>query len=206
MLLRSVVLLVALLLAGCAAEPATTPTASRSEATADALILAETIRDTLIVEGYPEPVTLRLVRGDDGSLPFATYVPGDVAYNATASGEGAGYRFTLGDPAQPYHAVLHVFMPSAESGMDDPRAYAQALAGDGVVLQPLGDAAPWVEAGYSWYRDDRFGSVRAGTREGQRFYIAEDMQEEMGDGFGPRAGMILKHWHWLPDGVPLGQH
>lgn len=203
MLLRSAVVLVALLV-GCAAEPATTPAASSSEDAADTRILAETITDTLIVEGYPEPVTLRLVREDDGPLPFATYVPGDVAYDATASGEGAGYRFTLGDPDQPYHAVLHVFVPSAESGLGDPRAYAQALAGS-AALQPLGDAAPWVEAAYSWRREGRFGSVLAGTREGQRFYVAEDLQEEMGDGFAPRANMILRHWRWFPEGTPLGR-
>src|SRR5690606_4798702 len=55
--------------------------------------------DTLVVEGDPQPVTLRLVRVDEGALPFATYIPEDLTPEAVASGEGQGHRLVMGNPA-----------------------------------------------------------------------------------------------------------
>lgn len=211
-------LLLAVLAAGCA-EPEPTPTSPPDGPPVSADTAAEappevsgsfslpaTVTDTLYVEGEPEPVTLRLVQPQGAALPFATYIPEDLDYEASASGEGDSHRFTLGDPSSEYSATLFLFVPSEESGLADPQAYAQALAGDGVALQALDDAPSWVENGYSWFADGRFGTVRAGTRSGRRFYMVETMQEEMGDGFAPRAGTVLSHWLWLPDGAYLEEH
>lgn len=205
-------LLAALLLTfavGCATpadEPPGTATPSSSVAPPSAVTdtlpdLPETKAERVYVEGEPQETTLFLVREDDAALPFATYRPEDVRYASTSSGEGEGYRFTFGE--DPFDASLHVFIPNPASGLDDPSAYATAMAGEGVALEPMGDAAPWVEAAYRWRRDGRVGSVMAGTHEGRRFYVVEDLQEEMGDGFAPRAATILTEWQWLSNGKRL---
>lgn len=183
--------------------PADTAAAAVPVPPAESFALPATLTDTLVVEGDPQPVTLRLVRVDEGALPFATYIPEDLTPEAVASGEGQGHRFVMGNPADAHHASLRLFVPAEGRGLGDPEAYARSLAGEGVALEPMGDAAPWVEAGYRWHAAGRFGSVRAGTRNGRRFYVVEDVQEEMGDGFGPRAAMVLDHWLWLPDGAYL---
>lgn len=152
----------------------------------------------------PEETTLVLVREDAAALPFATYRADFVDYETTASGEGESYRFVLGDGDGPYHATLNVFVPGEASGFDDPEAYARALVGDAAELTPMDpESLRWAEAGYVWSAGDRAGSLRTAHRDGRRFYVATDLQVEMGDGFGAVAATILDEWRWLPSGAPL---
>ena len=145
-----------------------------------------------------EPVAYRLVREEGFPLPFSTYVPEEMGYDAVSSGEGSAARFSLG--SEPREAVLSVFVPSGD--VDDLDAWAREMAetmGEPSLLEP----PAWAEAAYSFGGMDVMGSLLAGRHAGRPFYVLETIPLDMGDGFGPRAAAVQREWRWLDDGSGL---
>ena len=48
------------------------------------------------------------------------------------------------------------------------------------------------------------GTLGLGRHGDRYFHIVTQHPEEYGDGFGPRAALIFKHWRWSDTGQPLG--
>ena len=194
-----------LALAGCAADdgpdaPAP-PSADAAGGVAPAADDARPARDTALVsiEGFEEPVALRLVRYPDLPAPFSTYLPADWRDETVASGEGAGARFVTGEP--PFEAVLAVAFPTG--GADAAEAQARAvLDGASDVREPEAPE-PWVTFARVFVRDGAYGSVRVGRHGGTAFVVSETVPFDMADGFYPRAALVLDRLRWLDTGEGL---
>ena len=176
--------------------------------------------DTLMLEGMPEPMALRLFRTpSDFPLPFSAYVPGDMEPEAMASGEESGraIRFVAEfGGVRNDGAFIHLFV--YPEGTDAQRALAMARAYEAASgipvsqgLEPLGESEagrrmPWADqafviryqAGGTWY----LGSIGVGSREGRLFHVLTHYPAEYADGFAPRSAMILETWMWA-DGTRL---
>lgn len=175
--------------------------------------------DTLVLEGLAEPIALRLFRTpDDFPLPFSAYVPEDMAATIPdVEGEGAALRFEARFGGVPNErAFVHVFVYPPGTDPQTALATVRAFqAADGIPvgrgLAPLGDAEAardmaWAEHAYTlriqgddeWY----LGSIGIGANEGRLFHVLSHYPAEYGDGFVPRADLILETWRWA-DGGPL---
>jgi hypothetical protein len=170
--------------------------------------------DTLSIEGLAEPIALRLYRAPDGfPLRFAAYVPGDLE----AREEESAIRFTahLGGRTEP-DAFLHVFV--FPPGTDRRAAVASARGyktGRGIAvgqgLEPIADDLKppnlqWAvrafrfryQSGGRWFG----GVLGVGEHDGRFYQIVRHRPVEYGDGFAPRADLVLETWRWA-DGSPL---
>jgi hypothetical protein len=171
--------------------------------------------DTVSIEGMAEPVELTLFRSPEGfPLPFTAYVP----TNMRPEIEDGGARFiaAFGGVANP-DAFVHVFVFPAGTdrahALDAARAYE---TGRGVPvsrgLEPVEDGgeAPrpaWAIEAYRFrYQgvDGWFvGTIGVGEHGGRYFQIVRHYPAEYGDGFPPRADLVLETWRWA-DGTGLG--
>ena len=152
---------------------------------------------TVSVEGFDESIPLRLVRFENVPLPFSTYLPNAWSSDVAASGEGTAVRLTTGEP--PFQGVVSVFVPSAGN---DAAALARAVADSRGGAQPM-DRLGWARSGYTFFGDGVTGTVRTGEHAGVGFYVVEEFPLEMGDGFAPRAALVLDRLRWLDDGTGL---
>ena len=155
---------------------------------------------TIRIEGTDEPVDLRLVTVEDVPLPFSTYVPAGWTDDVLGSGEGTAVRFAMGTPAG--EGVVAVFVPS-EPNRDGLDQLARVVAESNGGAEPLVEAEPWVRSGYRFADGERVGSVRVGEHAGVPFYVLVQYPVEMGDGFGPRAALVLDRVRWGDDGTAL---
>lgn len=177
------------------------------------------ITDTLMIEGSPHPLALRLFRTDDDfPLPFSAYVPEDMTRASEDDDEdGASVRFVAEfGGVRNERALIHLFVHP--EGTDPQQALAvvrayEAAAGVPVSrgIEPLGESetlrrTPWAEHAYvfryqadgTWY----VGTIGLGSHAGRLYHLVAHYPAEYGDGFGPRAAILLDTWRW-DDGAPL---
>ncbi|MBW3553538.1 MAG: hypothetical protein KY466_08510 [Gemmatimonadetes bacterium] len=177
--------------------------------------------DTLMIEGSPQPLALRLFRTDDDfPLPFSAYVPEDMTRASEGDDEdGASVRFVAEfGGVRNERALVHLFVHPV--GTDPQQALAvvrayEAAAGVPVSrgIEPLGESEtlrrmPWADHAYvfryqasgTWY----LGTIGLGSHAGRLYHLVVHYPAEYGDGFGPRAAILLDTWRW-GDGSPL-QH
>ena len=214
---RLALLLAPLLLFGCADGP--DAPASTDDASAEPTVAAsgadtaddgsppaapasrpETVTDTISIEGMDEPIDLRLVTVEDEPLPFSTYVPADWSDETVSSGEGTAARFATG--ATGSQGVVTVFVPS-EPNREMIDEIARAVAESSGNAQPLEPYEPWVRSGYTFEGDGQTGQVRIGEHAGVPFYVVTQFPYELGDGFAPRAALVLDRLRWADDGSAL---
>lgn len=162
----------------------------------------------------PQEIELTLFRADDFPLPFSAYVPGDMAAERTE--ERAVHVFAEFGGQRRENAFLHVYVFPEETGRQEALATAKGYkTGRGLpVSQGLEPVADEVEPpGLEWameayrFRYQVEGRWYAGTlgvgRHGDRYYmIVRHRPVEMGDGFAPRADLIMETWRWA-DGTGL---
>jgi hypothetical protein len=214
-----------LLVAACDPEPAGRPQADDAPApvpspTANNTPAAgadrpETRTDTLLLEGMPEPVELRLIRAGQGPLPFSTYVPPDMQAEVTE--EGAVARFTAafaGRPRADAFLEVYLFPPGTgpEQAVASARDYLPGQLGADAPrtgrFEGEEEAQPATLDSFVFtYRrqgQDYTGSIAVLRAAGRLVRVVQHYPAEMGDGFGPRTEMILRHWQWA-DGSRLQQ-
>lgn len=172
--------------------------------------------DTIRIEGMAEPMELRLFRTPDGfPLPFSAYVPADMAASADPEEGTAHFTAEFGGMRNE-DAFIHVFVFPPGTPLQEAVALARGYeASHGVpadrgiepVAEPLShpDTGWAVEAYRFLYQSERewlAGTIGVGQR-GDRFYmIVRHYPQEYGDGFGPRAAVLLDSWRWS-DGARL---
>lgn len=180
----------------------------------------DTVTDTILIEGMPERIALRLFHTPDGfPLPFTAYLPSDMA-SETSEGEGAAgpsVRFVAEfGGVRNDRALIHLFVQPEGTDPQQALALVRAYqAGTGVPvsrgLEPLGDPEalrrmPWADhayairyqAGGAWY----LGSIGLGSRDGRLYHLVTHYPAEYADGFAPRSALVLDTWRWA-DGSPL---
>ena len=160
----------------------------------------ETDTATVSIEGMEESIDVRRVTIEDAPLPFSTYVPAGWSDETTGSGEGTAVRFATGEPDR--QGAVTVFVPSP-ANRDRIDELARAAAESGGVARPLEPVEPWVRSGYTFAGDAETGQVRVGEHAGVPFYVAERYPYELGDGFAPRAALVLERLRWADDGSGL---
>ena len=160
----------------------------------------ETDTATVSIEGMEESIDVRRVTIEDAPLPFSTYVPAGWSDETTGSGEGTAVRFAMGDPGYA-QGVVTVFVPSEpnRAGIGE---IARAVAESTGNARPLEPREPWVRSGYTFDGNGQSGRVRVGEHAGVPFYIVTQHPYEMGDGFAPRAALVLDRLRWA-DGTGL---
>ena len=153
---------------------------------------------TVSLEGMEEQIAVRAVRYPDLPAPFSTVVPAEWADEVSRDGDRTTVRFSTGGPPPATLSVL--FVPSGvEAAIEAARA--TTLGTDDV--RPLETAEPWVRFGRSFVAGGAAGSVRVGEHGGAAFVVRESVPFELGDGFYPRAALVLDRLRWLDTGAGL---
>lgn len=162
---------------------------------------------TLSIEGTPQTVILNLVEGDP--LPFYTYSPPDMVVSRANSPEGSELRFTARFGGQQRDDVYLSFF-FYPAGMTADQAVLRAQNG---ITRP-GWETKDSEKRYAWsmrewtIRDKtrtpaRVGHLAVGQHKEQVFHVMTYLPPEFGDGFGPRARVILDEFVWTDTGEKL---
>jgi hypothetical protein len=163
----------------------------------------ETLTTTVSVEGEPTEVELQLF--DEAGMPFTTYVPAEeFTEDVAASGEGEGVRFYFSPTGTPdEQAYLHIFFPT---DAPDAEAMSELLMGEEGLLTTNGWQVvdrtnsvrfPWAEERIVYEQPTPqgtyMGSIFVGEHEGKSFIAFTHYPVEYGDGFEPRAEVILEN-------------
>ena len=201
----------------CACEPST-PQAEPPDAPAAEERPEERV-DTLMLEGMAEPMRVRLFETPAGfPLRFSTYVPEDMRPEVLEADSGASVRFTTafgGTPNPNAYLNIHVYPESMDAAGAAAAADAFAVSRGVPVSQGEGDDEPDWPRRYAWslaeYPFDHpgpeggrmVGLVAVGTHGERVFHVIQQHPEEYGDGFGPRAALILEELRWADTGRGL---
>lgn len=166
----------------------------------------DTLRDTLTVEGTAQPVVLRQYRTPPGfPLPFSTYVPADLVPEAASSAEGGTVRFvaSLGG-RRTDSAYVAVRVHPVDVNEEAARRALGSATGGSAPAAPDQQRYPWALAEYSGSTGATVARGILGRHEGQFFHVLIRYPAELGDGFAPRAALLLEHWEWEGAGGGLG--
>lgn len=165
--------------------------------------------DTIAVEGMPEPVTLRLYRTPPGfPLPFSTYVPEDMvaeSAESAASGQGEAVRFVAAFGGRRTDSAYVLVRVHPEGVTEQAaRQTLRAAAGGGTAAPPGEHRHPWALAEFSGSTGATVAHGALGRHQGQFFHVLVRYPAELGDGFGPRAAVLLEEWRWEGGSGGLG--
>ena len=158
--------------------------------------------DIISIEGEKTQVTLKLY--DKASGVFTTYYPEkDFIAQSRNLGEGTGTQFIYNVGGRPNQNVfVALFFPTKATTLEQLKQVAQQRG--------LIQANQWQvvtqtpEVPYSWAKEKLVykkrgssqnlgGEVYVGEANGKAFYAVTHYPAEYGDGFGPRANLILKN-------------
>lgn len=166
----------------------------------------EVRQDTILIEGMPEPVTLRLYRTPPGfPLPFSTYVPADMEAETVSSGEGDAVRFVAAFGGRRTEAA-HLLVTVHPEGVTEQaaRQTLRAALGGAAAAPPGEHRYPWALAEFSGGAGADVAHGALGRHQGQFFQVVVRYPAEFGDGFAPRAAAVLGEWRWERGNGPLG--
>lgn len=189
------------LLAGCGRE-------EKSDAASQA---APQIRTAVVqVEGTPDTIPLQRYESDPGApLPFTTYLPAGIREDTVIGGREYAVKFVSEqDPRAWVHVFVHPPEQTEGGAREDIRAVAESYGVPGVGEVEPSQRYPWTAAEYRFRSRGTVtpplaGSVALGRHAGRFFHVIVQYPVEFGDGFLPRARLILDEWRWRDTGQPL---
>lgn len=157
---------------------------------------------TIKIEGEKTPVNLKLYQQD--SPRFSTYVPEDFIVETSAAGEGTSARFIANfGGTRNDQAYVHFFFPAQAMNLNQIRPLVTGkrglLANNKWQVVRRNTNIP-----YRWVKERIFfkqrqgnqnfvGSVLIGENRGKAFHVITHYPAEYGDGFDPRANLILQN-------------
>ena len=204
----SILLVVWLLVTGCAEdEPTTEP--SRLMGETSAWTGPATKPDTLVIEGQAEPITVRLFDAD--GAPFITYLPeDDFVADVDASREGVRFQFfaNFGD-LEHREAYVSFFFPAPGLGIGNVALLRDYLVAridrNGWRLTDHDDPeaalpCPWAQDALT-FRDEQTEALSTGyacfgTHNSTPFYFLTHVPVAYSEGLGPRLTILLDHFRW----------
>jgi hypothetical protein len=141
---------------------------------------------------------------DAKGFPFTTYFPeSDFIVESASAGEGTGVWFYSKASGKKYQsAYVHVFFPAKPTTLESMRRAVTGKRG-------LMETNKWTvksrtqDVPYRWAREridfeqpqgntSIMGTVYIGEYKGKAFRVTEHFPADYGDGFAPRASIILK--------------
>lgn len=155
---------------------------------------------TISVEGEKVPVTLKLY--DQYSDLFTTYFPDkEFIAEGLSSGEGTGVRFIANfGGSRNENAYVHIAFLNDVKTLDQLKNFVNGKNGLiasnkwRVVNRNQKVAYPWAKEKIVFsYSKDIVGSLYLGQQNGKVFYVITQFPVEYGDGFPPRADLILQN-------------
>lgn len=163
----------------------------------------ETKTAQLSVEG--ETTEIELERFVSESSPFITYFPAeDFMPEVAGESKEEGDRFYFSPTGTPdQKAYVQIVFPEGASSSEDVKELV--LGGKGLlaannwdeVSQNSSSAYPWAVEEIIYEQDTEAeiytGVVYIGEQNGEAFYVVTHAPVEYGDGFDPRANMILEN-------------
>lgn len=157
------------------------------------------------IEGMAEELRVVLYESPAGfPLPFSTYVPDALLPEAVGDwpGEGVAFVAHFGGHRNEAAAVRILVAPE---GMSEDEMMERLHE---LVRAMRADLAPAPEPLFEWSRqefvleprprwmDGVAGIGAVGERQGRLYAVLAHHPPEYGDGFAPRAGLILDEWRW----------
>lgn len=158
----------------------------------------EVRRDTITVEGTPEPVALRLYRTPPGfPLPFSTYATADLVPEAAPGAPGEAVRFVAAfGGRRTDSAYVEVRVHAGGVGEEAAREALRAAVGGGAAAAPAQQRYPWALAEFSGNTGATVAHGALGRHQGEFFHVLVRYPADFGDGFAPRAAVIVDEWRW----------
>ena len=155
---------------------------------------------TISVEGEKVPITLKLY--DQYSNLFTSYFPDkDFLAEGGSSGEGTGVRFIANfGGSRNDNAYVHVAFLNNLKTFGQLKTFVNAKNGLiasnkwRVVSRNQKVSYPWAKEKIVFSQGKNIvGSVYLGQQNGKVFYVITHFPAEYGDGFPPRADLILQN-------------
>ncbi len=155
---------------------------------------------TISIEGEKTPITLRLY--NQYSDLFSTYFPEkDFIAEGNSSGEGTGVRFIANfGGSKNDNAYIHVAFLNDLKNLNQLRSFINGknglIASNGwrAVSRSQKVAYPWAKEKIVFSKGkDIVGDLYLGQQNGKVFYVILQFPVEYGDGFPPRADLILQN-------------
>ncbi len=202
-------IILVLIFAGCG-EPESPPDAVEELAEVQqdpAAGLPEQKQDTLYVEGQPEAVTLELFH--DEALPAVTYLPeGEFDPEVVESSQATALHLVASfGGVRNEDAWMRLFFPAPHSALNDADQLQTLVTEpdgiadiEGFTLEERETGSPCPMASRMWMirtEDDRTGFMCISSRGDSWFLAMAAYPLEYGDGFGPRAAVVLRELQWL---------
>lgn len=155
---------------------------------------------TITVEGEKVPVTLKLY--EQYSDLFTTYFPEkEFIAEGLSSGEGTGVKFIANfGGSRNENAYVHIAFLNDVKTLDQLKSFVNGKNGLiasnkwQVVNREQKVTYPWAKEKIAFNQGkDIVGNVYLGQQSGRVFYVITQFPGEYGDGFPPRANLILEN-------------
>jgi hypothetical protein len=205
--LVSILILISLI-AACGRSPEE-ETAVQTDDDVDLEVPAHTMpsqrTETLVVEGEPRQVTLRLFESPES--PVLIYYPeGDFAASEVRSSQAYGAHLvaTFGGTRNE-NAWIRFYFPHVGSRQNSPEALQMLIEEEdgiadieGFQLAPAGGdgGCPGQARAWTIVSREQSGGICIGSRDDRYFLMIATYPPEFGDGFGPRHDLITRHTYW----------
>ncbi|HEY9672507.1 MAG TPA: hypothetical protein V6D11_13755, partial [Waterburya sp.] len=149
-----------------------------------------------------KPIPVILFGAD--AFPFTTYFPeGDFIVDSGGSGEGSGFWFYSKVGGKKYEsAYVHLFFPAKSTTLEGMRRDVLGKRGLmetnkwTVKRRSQNVPYPWAKERIDFEQNQGnksiMGTVYMGEHKGKAFRVTEHFPADYGDGFAPRASIILK--------------
>lgn len=164
-------------------------------------------QDTILLEGMPESITLELYETPESfGLPFITYHPEDIKPDLVSPDEGEVVRFVanMGGVLEE-DAVVGIYVHPEGTTEQEAREMMQILASSyGESSEPANPRFPWSIVEYQVNDGEIVGTYALGQHAERYFHVMVTYPPEYGDGFGPRAHIVLEELRWKDTGQDLG--
>ncbi|WP_256973050.1 hypothetical protein [Nostoc sp. T09] len=155
---------------------------------------------TISVEGEKTPITLRLY--DQYSNLFTTYFPDkEFLAEGSSSGEGTGARFIANfGGSKNENAYVHIAFLNNLKTLQQLKSFVNAK--NGLIASNKWRVVDRTQkVPYAWAKEkivfskgkSIVGNVYLGQQNGKVFYVITNYPVEYGDGFSPRADLILQN-------------
>lgn len=166
----------------------------------------KTKEGVLTIEGQKEEIPLNLYEGK--IIPFSTYIPEHdfTVEEAGSEEEGTVFFFTNFNDNKNEKAYISIYMYPEEVKTSE-QAVSEITGENGMakvnewdIAEPDSKRFNWSIREYHFTHQPYTGSIYLGKHGDRYFRFVLHYPVEMGDGFEPRASIIIDEFYWIDIG------